>query len=884
MTTAEKLDLADAYLKGDGQLRDEAKAAQLYRDAALDNSGVGCRKYARCLRDGKGAQKDHSKAIRGLRKAAELGDRFSFYELGWLLYNTPDKRLRNVSEAENCFLESVRRDTNLKLSYFQLGRIEVEGYEKRPVRFGKGKEYLEKSAELGNAQALCYIGELFYFGEVTDKDPQKAAEYFRKGAEAGNARATADLGMCFQNGEGVEKDEKKAMELYQKAEELKYPYAMDRKFHLMLNAEDPEVRNVRAACDHMVKRVESDRDPKGKCAFELARMYRDGCELFPVDRGKAKYYFEKSHAKGNVGGTQGLINELISECSDRATAERAHSLALGINKKKWELKTWEMLIDYMDDSELMRAAAQKYRDKSYDQAFTVFERLSQTDPTAYYALGAMTYFGHGTQRDTAAAREYLEKASGADINEAKIACALLDLMEEERTAAYCPYCGAPVSSSGDGSYVCKCGGVLPDLDLAHDPEAMSRFNKATRLRQNGYFREAEQELIATGSASSSVLWCRALCRFGIRFMPGPALFCIEQLRDYDFTKLCEDLKQGLSGEPPFKAFAAEIDARCRTIREDAELNAKVSHVVIAAAPGDNAALNYARQLRDAVAQKAPAELLIDPELDCDKAEAQRVNAFKKACVFVRIASSSDRADNGAVSTCLRRFSENKLDPSFQRTLTIRLDSDAPETDDTLGNVPVAQATAKALGLLAPWYSTYRNIELRHGITVVEITEAVNKTRAVLGLPPFTTDFGADMKRISFEVARDFKRFSNEYEFLPGAVVCLDIDEQFRVTVEAREAMRPNCEHKVKWKIFDMQGNVAVEYESAVRLGRKDKHLRTIFQSWNVRYPENGNPVLKPGFYYVTGEMDGRRPLGICFAVTQSIRSMGIGSILYGNER
>lgn len=344
----------------------------------------------------------------------------------------------------------------------------------------KGLEYLEKSIELGYEAAACYLGKLYYNGKVVKKDYKKAATYFQIAANAGHAWAICYLGMCYQYGNGFEKNENKAMELFIRAEALKDSEATYHKINLMLRADDLDIRNEREAFDYIKLCVETNRDTKGKYALELACLHRDGCSLFEPDREKAIYYFKLSHAKGNSGGTFGLLKEYLKDCPDRETAEQAYSLALEYKKQKWVDKAWAVLLDYMDDTELRKAAAQKYLEKSFSQSFAAYQKLSKTCDDANYALGVMSLLGYGTEQSNEKAMEYLEKAATSGVEEAKSAISLIQFEEKEKTVIKCPYCNHPIFSETE-KYHCDACGSNHLIRSIKDADSIMHFNRANRL-------------------------------------------------------------------------------------------------------------------------------------------------------------------------------------------------------------------------------------------------------------------------------------------------------------------------------------------------------------------------------------------------------------------
>ena len=86
------------------------------------------------------------------------------------------------------------------------------------------KNYYEKAADNGEANAQYYIGKLYYKGKGIEKDYKKAFEYLKKAAEQGHTMAQNALGKCFLKGD-VEADFGKAFEYFKRAADQGYAYA-----------------------------------------------------------------------------------------------------------------------------------------------------------------------------------------------------------------------------------------------------------------------------------------------------------------------------------------------------------------------------------------------------------------------------------------------------------------------------------------------------------------------------------------------------------------------------------------------------------------------------------------------------------------------------------
>lgn len=94
-------------------------------------------------------------------------------------------------------------------------------------RYDEAVEWYRKSAELGNAEAQCMLGELA-------DDFEEAVEWYLKAAEQGNADAQYELGVCYRYGDGVPRNISEAVKWYLKAAErgnMKAQYEAGRHYY-----------------------------------------------------------------------------------------------------------------------------------------------------------------------------------------------------------------------------------------------------------------------------------------------------------------------------------------------------------------------------------------------------------------------------------------------------------------------------------------------------------------------------------------------------------------------------------------------------------------------------------------------------------------------------
>jgi TPR repeat protein len=79
-------------------------------------------------------------------------------------------------------MERVKKNDPVALSYMGKQLLGKGNYR-------KALEYLTKAADLGDADAHCGLGYLYYYGDGVDKDEEKEAYHFEQAAIGGHPQA-----------------------------------------------------------------------------------------------------------------------------------------------------------------------------------------------------------------------------------------------------------------------------------------------------------------------------------------------------------------------------------------------------------------------------------------------------------------------------------------------------------------------------------------------------------------------------------------------------------------------------------------------------------------------------------------------------------------------
>jgi tetratricopeptide (TPR) repeat protein len=173
-------------------------------------------------------------------------------------------------------------------------------------RVPRAKNHAENLARLRRhvenevPEAITHLGNMYRVGRLgLVKSDKKAAKIYRRAVELGDVDAMVFLGEMYKYGEGVKLDEKKAERLFRMAADRGDAVAQCN-LGVVLDSEEKHEEAFRyysLAAD------------QGRTSAELnlGCCYRDG-EGTEVDLGKARYWFERAAAKGDEDAIKALAD------------------------------------------------------------------------------------------------------------------------------------------------------------------------------------------------------------------------------------------------------------------------------------------------------------------------------------------------------------------------------------------------------------------------------------------------------------------------------------------------------------------------------------------------------------------------------------------------
>ena len=160
---------------------------------------------------------------------------------------------KNIIEAIKWYEQAICWGANYDRPYLELGNIYYHGLD-GVADYIKAFSYFEIAANMGNADALNYLGIIFNNGLSKSKDIEQAIKYYTQAIEKGDKKyAPVNLGYIYYN-ELAYKDYYKAYSYFKMAEENKNTSAMNMIAYMKALAQGTE-HNLVEALYHINKAI-----------------------------------------------------------------------------------------------------------------------------------------------------------------------------------------------------------------------------------------------------------------------------------------------------------------------------------------------------------------------------------------------------------------------------------------------------------------------------------------------------------------------------------------------------------------------------------------------------------------------------------------------------
>ncbi|HGN1932034.1 TPA: tetratricopeptide repeat protein [Providencia rettgeri] len=121
----------------------------------------------------------------------------------------------------------IYAENGITKSQIELAAIYYEGDYSKPD-YNKAFYWGEKAALSGDVDAQTMIGEMYYRGKGVEQDYSKAFHWFTEADKQGDDFAKEMLGVMYYDGRGVDENETLAYEYFKKACEAGRPFSCSR--------------------------------------------------------------------------------------------------------------------------------------------------------------------------------------------------------------------------------------------------------------------------------------------------------------------------------------------------------------------------------------------------------------------------------------------------------------------------------------------------------------------------------------------------------------------------------------------------------------------------------------------------------------------------------
>jgi len=229
---------------------------------------------------------DAKKATECFKWAHDLGNpRGSFYyALGFFEGSGVNKDVKFAEDIVKKVAETIEKEA-------QMGDADYLTVLADMYSFGLGKQksyddafkYYTLAAERGNTEAMCNLGYYYSEGQGVEKDLKGSFEWYRKSAVAGYLHSIRDVGVCYYYGLGVTTDYKEAVMWLKKASEENYAHATCDLALCYLKGKGVR-KNLTEAAKYYLLALEQDR---GRTLRDLIAHCIDVREL--LDNSQIKY-------------------------------------------------------------------------------------------------------------------------------------------------------------------------------------------------------------------------------------------------------------------------------------------------------------------------------------------------------------------------------------------------------------------------------------------------------------------------------------------------------------------------------------------------------------------------------------------------------------------
>lgn len=205
---------------GFGEQRDDARAIDLFKTAAMKGDPFALYSYGKALYHGRGVAPDQGTGLIMMGRAAELGHTYAMNELGAIYLGGKGLGAADTSRGLRYYEAGAQRNDIYSIDNLAIAYANGQGV---PQDVNKALGLFKIAIDGGHPLAPNELGRLYFNGIGVPKDIKEAAKWYRLGADRGDAYAASNLAFILAGGLAGKADPAGASRLYGLAASLGDP-------------------------------------------------------------------------------------------------------------------------------------------------------------------------------------------------------------------------------------------------------------------------------------------------------------------------------------------------------------------------------------------------------------------------------------------------------------------------------------------------------------------------------------------------------------------------------------------------------------------------------------------------------------------------------------
>ena len=299
--------------------KDYDKALEYYRKAADMGHVAALTGLGQLYQEGNGVEKNLGKALEYYRSAADKGSAVSMFYLGFM-YFSGDGVEKNIEESKKWLLKAG--EAGLSYGFSNLG-----GLYNMSEDYSIAMEYFRKAADMGNGEAMCQIGLLYYSGKGVAKNIDTANQWYLKAGEAGDSNGYLNLANNYKSAKNYDK----AIEYFHKAVEMGNEDAIKEEANFIKTIADDyySAEDYAKALEYYCKAADLG---NASAMNQLGMMYYYGLGV-TKDLVKAQQWYSQASEKASV--MKKLYNLLPPHPQFKPNIPSDHNAKLDVTLRKF---------------------------------------------------------------------------------------------------------------------------------------------------------------------------------------------------------------------------------------------------------------------------------------------------------------------------------------------------------------------------------------------------------------------------------------------------------------------------------------------------------------------------------------------------------------------